>query len=187
MFCQSGFNYFVNALKTSEYNCLEIGIFNGDSIATLSSIYPEKKFYGVDPFIEDGYTSHTSGVPRHERIMTQKENAYRNIDGKTNVTIFEETSASFAARLTDEMVKELNVGWVLIDGSHHYADVVIDIKLAMRLIGNKQGGIVFDDVCVPEVGQAYREFLEEYKGQYGPVLDIYLNEPGHILAHTINQ
>ncbi|HET8688291.1 MAG TPA: class I SAM-dependent methyltransferase [Methanosarcina sp.] len=187
MFCQSGFNYFADKFKTSDLNCLEIGIFNGDSIGTLASMFPEKKFYGVDPFIEDGYTSHTSGVQRHERILTQKENAYRNIQGKPNATIFEETSGSFAARLTDEMVKELNVGWVLIDGSHHYADVVIDIKLAMRLIGDKKGGIIFDDVCVPEVGKAYAEFLEEYKGKYGPVVDIYLAEPGHILTHTINQ
>lgn len=187
MFCLSGYNYFRTALQMSEYNYLEIGVFNGDSIAELGRAYPNKIIHGVDPFIEDGCTTHASGVNRFGALTNQRNSTHNNIAGLSNVKLFEETSASFANRLTDEMVKELNVGWVLIDGSHHYEDVVIDIKLAMRLIGNKKGGIVFDDVCVPDVGKAYQEFLDTYKGQYGPVLDIYLAEPGHILAHTINQ
>jgi hypothetical protein len=60
------------------------------------------------------------------------------------------------------------------------------MHLAMRLIGNRAGGIVFDDVCLPEVEQAYHKWLEIYKDQIGPVIDIYRDEPGHILFHQIN-
>ena len=119
-------------------------------------------------------------------MPTQRQNTYNNISGLDNVVLFETTSEDFSEKLTDQMVADMNIAWVLIDGSHHYEDVVIDVALALRLIGTRPGGIVFDDVNIDGVGRAYREFLAmDIKRSDG--LDVYLHEPGHIIYHRINQ
>lgn len=186
MFCQPGFEYFKNQLATAESNYLEIGVFNGDSIANLARIFPNIKVYAVDPFIEDGWTIHTTGVDFNQSMPVQRFNTYNNIKGLDNIKLFEMPSSEFAELLDSDLIDSLNVGHVLIDGSHHYADVVIDIDIAMQLIGNKSGSIVFDDVNLPDVARAYQYFLAKYADQCGPVQDIYDLHPGHILAHAIN-
>lgn len=185
MFCIPGFEYFKQRLAAGG-NYLEIGVFNGDSIAALARAFPDSHIYGIDPFVEDGCTTHTTGVQRHESMPTQRTNTYLNIQDLPNVDLFEMFSSDFARTLTPEVAAALNVSYVLIDGSHHYADVMVDVHLAMQLIGDKPGAIVFDDVNLPGVGQAYQEFLTVYAGSYGPVEDIYATHPGHILAHAIN-
>lgn len=186
MFCQSGFEFFKNVLSMSQANYLEIGVFNGDSLQGLARAYPNRAIYGVDPFIEDGNTEHTTGVKRNESMPVQKANTLNNIQGYTNIKLYEQTSRAFSDALSDALVKELDIGYVLIDGSHHYEDVIEDVHMAMRLIGNKPGAIVFDDVNLPGVGPAYQEFKQLYSGLYGPAIDIYPAEPGHIIAHMIN-
>jgi hypothetical protein len=59
----------------------------------------------------------------------------------------------------------VNIGAVLIDGSHHYEDVSIDVELSMKLIGKKPGFIIFDDTDVEGVKMAQNEFLEKYEKQ----------------------
>lgn len=186
MFCAAGFNFFTNHLPTSEYNYLEIGVFNGDSIAQIGRQNPNKVIYGVDPFIEDGCTMDHTLVNEHEFMSTQHENTMKNIEGIENVVLLKMTSIEFSETLTDELVNDMNVGWVLIDGSHHYADVINDCHLAMRLIGDRKGGIVFDDVCLPGVKQAHDEFLSIYKDRVSERMDIFGLHPGHILAYYIN-
>ena len=188
MFCQPGHFYFRDALAYSPHNYLEIGIFNGDSIGLMGEHYPGKIIFAIDPFLEDGYTSHTSAVTRGEYMPTQKENTLANIKGKDNICLFETTSKDFAEMLTDQMIVDMDVAWVLIDGSHYYEDVVIDYELAMRLIGDKPGGIVFDDAQLPEVNKAHLEFLEKYGNQVSDTLDISgAGYTGHIIAHRINK
>lgn len=186
MFCEPGFKFFEHHLPLSDSNYLEIGVFNGDSIASLGKKYPSKTIFGVDPFIEDGCTMHTSNVKEQEFMPTQYENTMNNIKGIDNITLFELTSIEFNNVLTDELINDMNVGWVLIDGSHHYADVINDVHMAMRLIGSKRGGIVFDDVNLEGVGKAHTEFLEIYKDKISKTMDIYAYHPGHILAYYVN-
>jgi predicted O-methyltransferase YrrM len=185
MFCIPGFEFFRQQLATSTHNYLEIGVFNGDSIGNLARAFPNIHIYGIDPFVEDGCTTHTTGVAEHESMPTQRENTYKNIAGLANVDLFEMFSHDFADTVTDSVAEALDVAYVLIDGSHHYADVIVDVHLAMRLIGDKPGAIVFDDVNLPGVAQAYQEFLTHYAGRYAPVQDLYDTHPGHILAHAI--
>jgi predicted O-methyltransferase YrrM len=185
MFCLPGHEFFRDHLQRSTHNYLEIGVFNGDSIAEMAKAYPSKQIYAVDPFIEDGYTSHTSMVERHEHLGEQKKNTLENINGLTNVTLFETTSEQFAKDLTDEMVVSLDVGWVLIDGSHHYPDVAIDTELAMRLIGDKKGGIVFDDVNLPDVKQAHNEWYAKYQHRVASTVDLYPGNPGAIIGYQL--
>lgn len=160
MFCGPGFDFMREELYSSKSNYLEIGIFNGDSIAQLAKEHPEHKFYGIDPFIEDGFTTHTTGVTRGNQITVQKNTALRLNRRLKNVKIFQQTSQQFLTDLDNTQLKKLNVGHVLIDGSHHYHDVVLDGILAVLLIGNKPGTIIFDDIGLPGVAKAHEEWIE---------------------------
>lgn len=187
MFCQPGYNFFANLLGRSNHNYLEIGVFNGDSIAGLANLHPNKTIFGIDPFIEDGCTTSHTGVNEDEFMHTQKENTSKNIAGLTNITLFELLSTEFNEILTDELINDMDVAWVLIDGSHRYEDVKNDYKMAMRLIGNKKGGVVFDDVNLEGVGRGYAEFCIDHAGQISQPIDLYADQhPGHIIAHLIN-
>jgi tRNA G46 methylase TrmB len=92
MFCKPGFDFLVHALYTIPSNYLEIGVFNGDSIANIATIYPSKKIYGIDPFIEDGYTSHVTDVNRGELLSQQKQNTLNNIKDLQNIVLLMCTS-----------------------------------------------------------------------------------------------
>ena len=185
MFCQPGFEFFRQHLALNLGNYLEIGVFNGDSVAALARAYPDLQVFAVDPFIEDGCTTHTTGVAESESMPQQRETTLANIRDLSNVYLFEMTSSDFALTIQDDMLPDMNIAYVLIDGSHHYEDVRQDVDLAMRLIGSRPGYIVFDDVTLPGVAQAYREFLQVYAGRYAPAQDLYDLHPGNILAHAI--
>lgn len=186
MFCKSGHVYFRENSEGSPYNYLEIGVFNGESIGLMAEAFPGRQHFAVDPFIEDGYTSHASGMERGERMPSQRESTLKNIAGKKNAYLIEKTSKEFAESLEDWVVQLMNVAWVLIDGSHHYEDVVIDYELAMRLIGDKSGAIVFDDVDVEGVGRAHREFISKYGNRITGIRDISTGVAGGIMAYKIN-
>jgi hypothetical protein len=186
MFCQPGYNFFARELASSTYNYLEIGVFNGDSIAGLAKIHPNKIVFGVDPFIEDGCTTEHTQVSENETMTTQRENTYANTNGLENIVLFEMLSSDFANMLTDEMIADMNVAWVLIDGSHYYPDVINDVHMSMRLIGDREGGIVFDDLNLEGVARAHKEFLNTYQDRISSARDIYDTHPGHIIAYKIN-
>jgi hypothetical protein len=186
MFCVPGFELFRFSLARDNLNYLEIGVYNGDSIATLAKMYPNKTVYAIDPFIEDGFTSHDTGVERGEYMSQQEANTQKNIAGLDNVVLFKMTSQEFAEMLTDEMVDLMNIGHVLIDGSHHYEDVVIDSELSMRLFNNRPGIIVFDDADLDDVARARKEFHIKYKEQTDNLVDLYITRPGHIIAYFMN-
>ena len=47
-----------------------------------------------------------------------------------------------------------NVSCVLIDGSHHYEDVLVDFKFTDQLELEKESLLVVDDLHISDVGQA---------------------------------
>jgi predicted O-methyltransferase YrrM len=160
-------------------NYLEIGVFNGVCTAQLGRNFESKIIYAIDPFIEDGYTLGASHVAQGQSMPNQRDACHKNIDGLENVVLFEMTSKEFADILTDEMISDMDISWVTIDGSHHYDDVTVDYKLAMRLIGSRQGVIVFDDMAHIGVRRAYYEFMAEYADRINPVGgEIYLADGG---------
>ena len=185
MFCEPAYELVHSRLGTRSFNYLEIGVFNGDSIGNIARQHPAHTIYGIDPFLEDGSTCTHTQVNTNEHMPVQQANTYKNIQGLTNVVLFETTSKDFADIVSDQMVTDMDIGWVLIDGSHHYEDVIIDINLAIRLIGHKPGVIIFDDINLPGVNKAYCEFLNRpIKKSSGR--DIYASHPGHIIFHEIN-
>ena len=185
MFCEPAYELVHSQLGTRSFNYLEIGVFNGDSIGNIARRHPAHTVYGIDPFLEDGSTYTHTQVDTNEHMPVQQANTYKNIEGLTNVVLFETTSKGFADIVSDEMVTDMDVGWVLIDGSHHYQDVITDVDLAIRVIDHKPGVIIFDDINLPGVNKAYCEFLNRpIKKSSGR--DIYASHPGHIIFHEVN-
>lgn len=149
--------FFKEELSTLPGNYLEIGVYNGLSIKELALLYPSKRIIGVDPFIEDGCTSHKSGQSLNEQLSAQRINTLDNVKNISNIDLHQLTSVEFYTKNID-VLHEFNVSAVFVDGSHHYVDVVNDYKLAMDLLNKKRGIICFDDLQVPDVAKAVEEF-----------------------------
>jgi hypothetical protein len=171
MLCRAGYNFLTTEIKRFKGNYLEIGIFDGDLISSLASENPNKNFYGIDPFIEDGYTVNITKVYTGNEIVSQKKIALSRLNELSNLKYYIETSLEFLNKLTEEQCNELDVNIVLIDGSHYYKDVIVDIEIALKLIKNKKGIIVFDDLHVPEVLKAVKEFLISHQSIITKVTD----------------
>lgn len=77
-------------------------------------------------------------------MSLRKENTYKACESLQNVHIYEVKSDDFYKHLTDEQVKELNIGCVVVDGAHDAESVKNDVHLALKLMG-PGGLIVFDD------------------------------------------
>lgn len=184
MLCTSAFNFMKDKLLSVKGNYCEIGIFEGDSLSQLAKMYPEKRFYGIDPFIEDGHTSHITSVARGQTMNQQKQRTIQNIDGLQNLLIFQMTSSQFSKNINEETIAALNIDWVLVDGSHHYDDVCVDIILAMYLIGDKPGGIIFDDLHQLDVKLAYDKFVRNFN--YKISEQQYLTDDKVVVVHKVN-
>lgn len=146
------------ALNNNPHNYLEIGVFNGVGFAAIAQHFVDKKCYAVDPFIEDGHTVDSSEVPTGNEMPSQRESALAYIAECSNTSIEIVTSHQFREELTAEKIEHLDVGVVLIDGNHYYDYVVNDYELALMLIGNKEGYIIFDDTDKDDVNRAFNEF-----------------------------
>ena len=136
------YNYICNDLANCSGNYLEIGVFNGDGFARVAAKHKDKKCYALDPFIEDGYTTDHTNTIRGSKIDSQRKNFYNSIEDLTNVEHFELTSVQFSNNLTNQQVTDMDISYVLIDGSHHYDDVVNDYKLAVKLIEKNKSGTI---------------------------------------------
>ena len=158
------YSYIRSNLQNHFGNYLEIGVFNGDGFASVASTFPDKKCFAIDPFIEDGYTSHTTSTARGGHLGSQKANFLNATKKLPNVNYFEMTSVDFFNSLSEQQIIDMDISCIVIDGSHHYTDVVNDQNLSMKLLrNNKTGIILFDDLHVEDVKKAYDEFHKEYK------------------------
>jgi len=145
-------------LDNNPVNYLEIGVFNGAGFGRIARNNLNINCIGIDPFIEDGWTSAGSNVDIGQSMPIQYQYAHENIQGLSNAHLHIETSYKFFENLTRDYIESAKIGVVLIDGAHNYDCVVNDFKLAMSVIDNKQGLIVVDDLHIHGVSQAYEEF-----------------------------
>lgn len=139
-------------------NYLEIGVYEGDMLKDFAEKWPEKMFYGIDPFISDPDTIGHHGVPVGQPLIEQRHHAYANIKGFTNIIFFETTSELFLEDTPKGYLSLMDVSVVYVDGSHSYDDTTTDLKLAGKCIRN--GLIYVDDCDLPAVVLAMREFME---------------------------
>ena len=163
MLCQTVYRFLLENLQNFLGNHLDIGVFDGDGIAELAQAYPNKTIYGVDPFIEDGNTVALTGVNRGEDMASQEDRTKNRLSNYQNAFLSIVTAEDFLKLLTAEQIDTMNINSVFIDGSHWYEDVLIDMQLAVKLIGNNKGIITFDDLNNAEVKKAYDEICITYK------------------------
>ncbi len=143
-------------LKSSSGNYLEIGVYYGDTFFKIAEANPTHKVYGIDPYISDGWTGQHRGtvLPDAEKTCNEKIKAF------PNAKIFKMTSKEFFDQLSNP--EDMNVTVVFIDGSHWNECVQVDVDLAIKLIGNKKGLILFDDLHLKGVRDAIIEGLSKY-------------------------
>lgn len=156
MLCRAALEFFEKELPNHTGNYLEIGVYDGLVISTLAQKFPDRQFYGVDPFIEDGYTSgHNGGIQPGQPLTKQKENAISNLVSCQNAKLFVMPSIEFR-ETTD--VSTMDICAVLIDGNHHAPHVDNDFRLAIKAL--TQGGIMYvDDLYLSDVTQACLDFF----------------------------
>jgi len=158
------YDYVIANLKDYPGNYLEIGVFTGDGFATVADYYRQKTCYAIDPFIEDGYTKELTSMNEGDSLVAHKKSFIDNTHGLSNIVLYEDTSVNFYSALTKTLAETMSISMILIDGSHHYQDVVSDYKLSLELLKiNKKGTIVFDDLHVSDVRKAFDELLANHK------------------------
>jgi len=174
MLCQTVYRFLLENLQNFSGNHLDIGVFDGDGVAELAGAYPDKIIYGIDPFIDDGHTCSLTGVNKGEDMISQEERTKHRLSAYQNAFLHVMTSQEFLKLITPEQIEIMNINSVFIDGSHWYDDVLIDMTLAVKLIGKNKGIITFDDLATDEVRRAYDEICITYK-------DLITNT--HVIAH----
>lgn len=138
-------------------NYLEIGVYDGDMLKDFAERWPDKTFYGIDPFISDKDTTGHHGVPIGERMESQRESALANFNGVSNIVFFEVRSQVFMETMNQETLDAMEVSIVYVDGNHSYSDTLNDLWLAARLI--TKGLIYIDDYDLPDVLRATENFI----------------------------
>jgi hypothetical protein len=132
---------------------LEIGSYDGDGIATLSRMFPKKKFYSIDPFIEDG---HTWQAPVGQPMNNIRAEFVKNTKDYKNIIHFDMTDEKF---LKKKLYKTISPDVLFIDGNHSYECVTLDLKLAELFAKKKRLYVVMDDtVNIEGVVKALAEF-----------------------------
>jgi hypothetical protein len=158
--------YLLEKLKSNDIlNYLEIGVFDGDNLNILSDVFPNKHFYGIDPFIEDGNTSQITHAGIGTHLSSLKLICNEKFKNKKNVTLFEIDSTIFNQDLSIEESQKFNTNIVLIDGNHNHPYVERDIDLALKLIGNKSGIFILDDIVLKDVNTAIRYAIGQSKNR----------------------
>jgi hypothetical protein len=147
-------------IKENLYGCqsyLEIGSYDGEGIAMLSRLFPDKKFYSIDPFIEDGHTWQTEIGHPMDNIRAA---FYYHTNDYSNITHFDMTDKEFAEK---ELYKTISPDVLFIDGNHSFECVTLDLHLAELFAKNKRLFVVMDDtVLIEGVIKALNEFKERH-------------------------
>lgn len=143
-------------------NILEIGAFEGEGTRQLALRWPQRTIHVIDPFIEDGHTRDSTQRVQGEPITQQRQAYLTHTQALPNVITHEQTSREFDQSHPD--LSGFDITCVIIDGSHHYEDVSQDTGLALRCLAGRSGVIVFDDLRIPDVWQAYQEFHQQHAG-----------------------
>lgn len=138
---------------------LEIGIYYAHFIAGFANDYPNVEMHAIDPFISDGCTRDAQGTIMYDI----EEIARHNISQVNNIRLHKGTTEEFLARKEAKEILK-TVSCILIDGSHHYEDIIHDIKLVLQIENDLEKAVFFDDITVPDVIQSIellKRLLEE--------------------------
>lgn len=134
---------------------LEIGSYDGEGIAMLSNAFPDKKFYSIDPFIEDGNTSAGTGVKKGDAIGNIRKAFLSNTSECLNLYHFDITSLEF---IKEGLYDKIDVDVIFIDGDHSFEAAFMDLNLALLFSMNKNIIVIMDDYYNEEVNKAVELF-----------------------------
>jgi hypothetical protein len=140
-------------------NYMEIGSFDGEGIAMLCNKFPERKFYAIEPFIEDGNTSHITGIEKGNDLQIVRESFIKNIKDCTNLQHIEQSTIDYMIISGQNKVKFPDIGILLIDGDHSYDAVQHDLMFAWYLAENHPIIVIMDDINNPGVHKAIKTLL----------------------------
>lgn len=140
---------------------LEIGSFDGEGIAMLSKKFPDKSFYSIDPFVEDGNTINSSGVEKGKSLDKIRNTFIENTKDCKNIIHFDMTSEEFVIK---ELYENLFIDILFIDGDHSNKGTSTDLTLAILLSKNKRLFVVMDDLYLDGVTTALNHFKITYPG-----------------------
>lgn len=155
-------NSIISHLEKYGGDYLEIGCYCGVLITRLAIKFPDRSMIGIDPFIGDGWTVEPIG----SHLSDIEEIFVKNISGNSNIKHFKKTSKEFYNLGDFDSLQ--NVSCVYIDGSHHYADIVVDIDLLETIKNDRIKTVLFDDLHIHDVQLA----IEYFKNRYGDRLTV---------------
>ena len=153
-----------NKERISVREMLEVGAFEGRTTMFAAKFFPDARITCVDPWVEYVEMKEVRRADEtFQRNVAKFGERIRPIRGFSNLVL---------PRLLGEGER---FDIIFIDGSHAYADVVIDSHYAWRLL--KPGGtLIWDDYlwrraeygrAVPKL--AIDQFLSGFRGQYEPL------------------
>ena len=147
-------------------NYLEIGAFDGEGVALLCKTFPDRMFYAVDPFIEDGNTVHTTHANKGDSILSIKQDFLYNTRACKNLTYFDMTSAKF---FNKNLYNVFSIDILFIDGDHSFEGLSLDLSLAAAFAAKNPIHVVADDIDMLEVQQGLEIFAQKYNITPTPV------------------
>ena len=144
-------------LPYSKGNYLEIGSYTGGGITLLAEHFPNKNFYSIESFVQESDNSVEKFIENTKDLDNIKL-IYMN-------SLIFNKFLIFKSKIFD--INDMNIDTILIDGSHIYKDVLIDIDTSILLLKNKIGFIFFHDaINTKDVVLAVDEFENNYKNQF---------------------
>ena len=150
--CNAFHSPILSFLENNPGDYLEIGLYYGHFFPQVANTFPNKNIIGIDPFISDGYTRDAQGT-----IMTDiEEIARHNVSQVTNATLYKTTTEDFLKR-EDAFGLVKNVSCILVDGSHHYDDIMFDLNLVLGIENDYDKFVIFDDLQIPAVAGSIAE------------------------------
>ena len=128
---------------------LEIGIYEGASMAWISLNSPETKHItGCDPWLSENEHSNTDMMEIEQRFKQNLQELKRSYPSK----IYNIHKQPSLIALTQLMARSETFDWIYIDGNHTSDAVLLDITLSWRLLNNK-GMMILDDYAWPTQDQ----------------------------------
>lgn len=139
-------------LKLNGGDYLEIGSYYGVFMSELAEEFPNSIFYSIEPFVTNAYATEDK-----EKLQKEvKEYFIHNTESFKNITHWELTTKECLEKEYNKFLYD--VSCVLVDGSHHYENICIDINFINNICTDREIMVIFDDLHVEDVLLAIKHF-----------------------------
>ena len=136
----------------------EIGTFNGQTALNIANNIPDDGHVFTLDLPQSEVASTKLRIKTGERKFINKETSGRMFHGTPQESKITQILADSAQYDYSELNNTIDL--VFVDGSHSYEYVINDTNVAMKLLRNGKGIIIWHDYGWREVIQALNEFYE---------------------------